>query len=307
LRVTNALQTIRAAEIAKMEDIRELKNVIDVAEAAARFYAAQDATEQAQHAKEIQLRAVHRAGVVLLPPEQGGLTVRERGFAHSLPRVINDDLTPYQQMLDEAGISTKTGYIWQKVGRAKEEILEAYLAEAFEREEISLTGFLKAIGSWFGRSGQVDWETPQWLFDVLNEEFHFTLDVCALPGNAKCKKFYTPQDDGLMQIWKGICWMNPPYGKTIIDWMHKARESTDKGATVVCLVPARPDTEWWWTTCPMSEIRFIRGRLQWPQKKENGEVVGETTAPFPSAVVVMKPGQHGKVVWWDIQKRRAGR
>jgi len=44
---------------------------------------------------------------------------------------------------------------------------------------------------------KTEWETPQWLFDELNKEFGFTLDVCALPGNAKCEVYFTPEDDGL--------------------------------------------------------------------------------------------------------------
>lgn len=47
------------------------------------------------------------------------------------------------------------------------------------------------------------WATPQDFFDHLDEEFNFTLDPCALPENAKCAKFYTPEDDGLMQDWGG--------------------------------------------------------------------------------------------------------
>lgn len=39
------------------------------------------------------------------------------------------------------------------------------------------------------------WETPQDFFDKLNEEFHFTLDVCAIPENTKCENFYTPEID----------------------------------------------------------------------------------------------------------------
>ena len=47
------------------------------------------------------------------------------------------------------------------------------------------------------------WATPQDFFDKLNEEFRFTLDPCALPDNAKCKRFYTPEQDGLAQSWGG--------------------------------------------------------------------------------------------------------
>jgi len=65
-------------------------------------------------------------------------------------------------------------------------------------------------------SNDMTWETPQWLFDKLDKEFHFTLDVCALPETAKCEKYYTPQIDGLKQDWEdNICWMNPPYGREI--------------------------------------------------------------------------------------------
>ena len=55
------------------------------------------------------------------------------------------------------------------------------------------------------------WETPQDLFDDLDREFHFDLDVCATQENAKCKRYYTPEQDGLIQPWKGTCWCNPPY------------------------------------------------------------------------------------------------
>lgn len=58
------------------------------------------------------------------------------------------------------------------------------------------------------------WETPQDLFNMLDDEFHFDIDVCATSENAKCSKFFPPPlDDGLSQDWQGVCWMNPPYGK----------------------------------------------------------------------------------------------
>ena len=59
---------------------------------------------------------------------------------------------------------------------------------------------------------------------TLDARFHFDIDVCALPENAKCKRFYTPDDDGLLQPWKGTCWLNPPYGRKgkICRWIEKA-------------------------------------------------------------------------------------
>lgn len=131
------------------------------------------------------------------------------------------------------------------------------------------------------KSETYEWSTPQDLFDELNKEFNFTTDVCAKPENAKCKNYYSPLQDGLLQIWNSTCWMNPPYGSQIKRWMKKAYVSSLKGATVVCLVPSRTDTEWWHTYAMEGEIRFIKGRLKFGGHKD--------CAPFPSAIVIFKP------------------
>lgn len=125
------------------------------------------------------------------------------------------------------------------------------------------------------------WSTPQEFFDRLDTEFHFTLDVCSTNENAKCEKHFTQSDDGLSQQWNGVCWMNPPYGREIGKWMKKAYESCfENGATVVCLVPARTDTNWWHLYAIPHEIRFVRGRLKFGDAKNS--------TPFPSAVIIMR-------------------
>tara|TARA_R100000808_G_scaffold3776_2_gene12962 strand:+ start:4140 stop:4568 length:429 start_codon:yes stop_codon:yes gene_type:complete len=125
-----------------------------------------------------------------------------------------------------------------------------------------------------------DWETPQHLFDELNQEFGFELDVCADESNAKCKRYFTVEDDGLNMKWEGVCWMNPPYGRVIGKWIKKAYESALNGAVVICLVPSRTDTKWWHDYCMKGEVRFIKGRLKFGRSTNS--------APFPSAVVIFK-------------------
>lgn len=145
-------------------------------------------------------------------------------------------------------------------------------------------------GQLANQSGGTDeWATPQPLFDALNAEFGFDLDVCALPSSAKCDRYFTPETDGLAQEWSGACWMNPPYGDEIPRWIAKAAESAAAGATVVALVPARVETAWWWNHCRHAEIRFLRGRLRFGDSPNS--------APFPSAVVVF--GRDPRVVWWE--------
>ena len=126
------------------------------------------------------------------------------------------------------------------------------------------------------------WETPQEFFDELDREFHFDLDVCALPENAKCARYYTPEQDGLSQPWEGVVWCNPPYGRGIGDWVKKAVQSALEGATVVMLLLARTDTRWFhrWIY-RRAEVRFLPGRLKFGGSKNS--------APFPSMVVVFRP------------------
>lgn len=131
-------------------------------------------------------------------------------------------------------------------------------------------------------SKTVYWETPQWLFDALNGEFGFTLDVCANQENTKCEAFFTEEDNALLKDWgENVCWMNPPYGDAIARFMAKAHNAANMGATVVCLVPARTDTEWWHRYAMKHEIRFLRCRLKFGNAKNR--------APFPSAIIIMRP------------------
>lgn len=133
-------------------------------------------------------------------------------------------------------------------------------------------------------SAKDDWETPQKFFDKLNDEFKFTLDVCALPTNAKCFRYFTPEQNGLSKQWNGeVCWMNPPYGRESTGkWIQKAYEESLRGTIVVCLIPARTDTKSWHEYCMKAdEIRLIKGRLRFGGVKN--------AAPFPSAVVIFKP------------------
>lgn len=130
------------------------------------------------------------------------------------------------------------------------------------------------------------WETPQDFFDKLNSEFSFDLDACALPENAKCAAYFTPEQDGLSQPWRGTVWCNPPYGRQIGTWVEKAAGSAAAGATVVMLLPARTDTKWFHEYIyGKAEIRFVPGRLKFGKAKYN--------APFPCMIVIFKKGGEG--------------
>ena len=126
------------------------------------------------------------------------------------------------------------------------------------------------------------------LFRILDDEFHFTVDVAANPDNAKCERFYTREDDGLIQSWAGeIVWCNPPYSE-IPAWITKAVQ--EMTATIVMLLPANRTEQPWWQTYVESErdkggrveTRFLAGR-----RKFYGDGSGGS-APFGSVLVIFK-------------------
>lgn len=135
-------------------------------------------------------------------------------------------------------------------------------------------------------SDRQDWQTPQGFFDLVNEEFDFTLDAAASSHNAKCENYYTEEVDALSLAWRGTVWCNPPYGRTIGDWVKKGYDEAQRhGSTVVMLIPARTDTAYWHDyVMAAAEVRLVRGRLVFG--------VGEATsnAPFPSALIVFRRG-----------------
>lgn len=137
-------------------------------------------------------------------------------------------------------------------------------------------------------SASGEWPTPDEFFQKLNDEFHFTLDVAATAGNAKCPRYYDVITDGLAQDWTGEnVWMNPPYGRGIDKWIAKAHEAKGTGTLTVALIPARTDTLWWHRYIePIrkdrpEDVRFLKGRLKFGGAQH--------PAPFPSVVVVFRP------------------
>lgn len=149
------------------------------------------------------------------------------------------------------------------------------------------------------KTSKNEWETPQWLFDILDEEFAFTVDVCALPENAKCQKYYTPEDNGLAQDWSGeTVWANPPYSPVSImrEWLLKAYDASLQGSVVVSLIPAKTDTNYFQNIAMQGEVRLIKGRLHFGNAKN--------TAQFGSAVVIFRPDGYKKIRSWDVSKKK---
>lgn len=159
-------------------------------------------------------------------------------------------------------------------------------------------------------TGSDEWETPLWLFNALNQEFGFDCDAAAKPNNAKCQRFLTDalnvdwvQYDPILRrnIWTIFC--NPPYSLAG-EFMKKAKEESRAGATCVMLIANRSSNTWYhdYVITGAAEVRMIESRVAFKgtikkkgqpkdlPKEQTEYVIGSASAPFPSIVVVYRPG-----------------
>lgn len=128
-----------------------------------------------------------------------------------------------------------------------------------------------------------EYRTPDWLYNLLNREFNFTLDPASDGVNNKCAKFYTKATNGLGQSWAGeTVFVNPPYSD-LASWIKKSHDEALAGATVVMLIPARTDTKAYhkYIATEGRELYFIEGRLKFSATSNS--------APFPSMLVLFSP------------------
>jgi len=109
--------------------------------------------------------------------------------------------------------------------------------------------------------------TPDFIFEYAEEicgnpdnDFKFDLDVCADSENAKCKKYYTIDDNALLQDWDLFNFCNPPYSN-IEPFINKAILEAQKGNHTCMLLPSRTSNGYWETIFDNAHVIFIGGRL----------------------------------------------
>ena len=182
----------------------------------------------------------------------------------------------------------------QELGAARTRIAElesaSKLAETARQEleaKLQASKGRAAYGK-FGR-GNPEREVPQWLFDHVDREFHLTLDVAATKKNKKCDSFFTTAENGLLKVWRGNVWLNPPYSG-IEPWCEKAWKYAQTGeGVVVALLPLWPTAPWFRKYAAHGHIRLLTTRF--------AAVGTNALAPFDSIIVV----------WTAISQFREGR
>jgi ParB family chromosome partitioning protein len=99
-------------------------------------------------------------------------------------------------------------------------------------------------------SGEEEWYTPTEVVELVRRVLgDIDLDPCSTAEANKlvgARKFFTKEQDGLRQQWRGRVFMNPPYGSSLWEWAEKFAESfTDGDVTQGCvLVNNATETGW---------------------------------------------------------------
>jgi site-specific DNA-methyltransferase (adenine-specific) len=132
-------------------------------------------------------------------------------------------------------------------------------------------------------------ETPEWLFDWLNNQYQFDVDAAASAGNSKCSRFFS--DALAIENWRdygSAFWLNPPYKKKnqeVRVWLKKAHEEAQKGCTVVMLLQT-PNGDIAWhehVFKKATRVIFLAGRVAFIHPVDKKPRVGNR---FGSAVVI---------------------
>lgn len=137
------------------------------------------------------------------------------------------------------------------------------------------------------------WLTP---LNIVRALGNFDLDPCGFPGHITAKKMICLPDDGLETQWFGRVWLNPPYGKSIGQWLERL-EIHGNG---IALVFARTDTKWFHKLKP-DLVWFLKGRIKFLKpdlSQDTNAGHGSMLLAFGSenARAVLKSGLEGKSV-----------
>lgn len=134
------------------------------------------------------------------------------------------------------------------------------------------------------------WETPSYLFDGLNKEFHFTLDAAANRKNSKCIKFISEEEDALRINWidcnGGNIFLNPPYSKDaggLNLWNQKAYEQSQLLNVAVAVVMLGDTSTKYrsFASKYASEIRDLTHRVRF---------IGAIGTPnWPTSIYIFRP------------------
>ena len=261
--ISKAKQFLAAAQ--SLEDTQE---VMDAASAAEAYARAIKSDELAQVAIEIKLRAERKAGEFLRDDPEIGPGKGSK--------------------LEPLRITKQDSHRWQRIASIPEDKFEDYLLNAKKRTQLALLRL--ANGAHVGNAtGEFEWYTPRKYIEAARLTMG-TIDVDPASSEVaneivRAKKYYTKENDGLLQDWPGNIWMNPPYSQPLITkFCNLLVEKYVVGEVdqACVLVNNATETEFYQNMLRQCKaVCFINGRIKFID--ENGDSTG---APLQGQTVL---------------------
>jgi len=120
------------------------------------------------------------------------------------------------------------------------------------------------------QTGEMEWFTPALYIEKARRVLgQFDLDpasCAAAQETVQSSRFFTVDDDGLVQDWCGTVWLNPPYaGKLVAAFAAKMLDQIDCGnvTAAIMLTNAYTETSWFHNlTNASNALCFTRGRIK---------------------------------------------
>ena len=261
-------------ELAMANSIDEVKDIRDKAEAL-RAYAKQagESLEMQNMIAEIKIRAERKAGELLKEqiPHEGGR-----------PEKQSNDTTVFEieqsKTLKEIGISRDQSSTWQKIANIPEEKFEKHIAETKDsKQELTTASTVRLADEMKGKphvsnnSGNNEWYTPsEYIKSARKVLGSIDLDPASseLANTVvKATKYYTIEDDGLIQDWHGKVYMNPPYATDLISpFIDKLIEFYEREQVneAIVLVNNATETKWFQSLASIAiSVCFPTGRVKY--------------------------------------------
>ena len=289
--------------LSEARSIYEVKEIRDKAEAI-RLYARQAKdTKLEAEAIEIRLRAERKAGQMLIQMRDAGLLAKHGDNRHNLEVPDRNLLT-----LSDIDITKKQSAEWGDLADLLEDEFKARLEKVREAKVgLSATSVIRmaniSANSEHGQSDGIEiesdrWHTPSPIIELARQLMgEIDLDPASNASaqeTVKASRFYTRDNDGLAQRWKGHVWLNPPYSQPLISqFVDKLiQEYALRVSEAVVLVNNATDTEWFQKLAAAGAVMFSRSRIQYsrPGDEQTGSprqgqalfYLGQKTATFRS-------------------------
>lgn len=145
------------------------------------------------------------------------------------------------------------------------------------------------------------WRTPRRIFDQIALAYGpFEVDAFADEDNALCPRFFTEQQDGIMQPWNAKnVWANPPYKARFMDEVIQKALTEVRTAKrcerVAILCQASVSTKWFHNALQNAYMELFEGRIQFERGAGQKHLQKDNSRISNALVIVDRSKRRGVV------------